>query len=110
MGAVFDQRHGKVFHLIYYANRTLVDAQLNYTTEKDEGKFEKLRFLIKFRNVLWRLTKYILPRRARVDKKGLKVDTCCYATWLSSHLGIHAPCKVDTNSWVLQGLEFKEFE
>ena len=37
MGAVLGQRINKLPHVIYYANRTLNDAQLNYysTTEKE---------------------------------------------------------------------------
>ncbi|KAL5576650.1 hypothetical protein UlMin_018349 [Ulmus minor] len=31
VGAVLGQRQGKVFHSIYYANKTLIDAQINYT-------------------------------------------------------------------------------
>ncbi|KAJ4724908.1 Retrovirus-related Pol polyprotein from transposon 17.6 [Melia azedarach] len=35
-GAVLGQRKSKVLHVIYYASRTLTDAQLNYaTTEKE---------------------------------------------------------------------------
>jgi hypothetical protein len=36
IGAVLGQRKNNVFHTIYYASRTLNDAQLNYaTTEKE---------------------------------------------------------------------------
>ncbi|XP_052198389.1 uncharacterized protein LOC127805674 [Diospyros lotus] len=36
IGAVLGQRKGKLFHTIYYASKTLNDAQLNYgTTEKE---------------------------------------------------------------------------
>ncbi|KAK8510975.1 hypothetical protein V6N12_036887 [Hibiscus sabdariffa] len=36
VGAVLGQRMGKVFHPIYYASKTLNDAQVNYTTTKKE--------------------------------------------------------------------------
>ncbi|KAK8652304.1 hypothetical protein V6N13_061325 [Hibiscus sabdariffa] len=36
VGAVLGQRKGKVFHPIYYASRTLNDAQVNYTTTEKE--------------------------------------------------------------------------
>ena len=36
IGAVLGQRHNKIFHSIYYASKTLVDAQLNYTTTEKE--------------------------------------------------------------------------
>ena len=36
VGAVLGQRQGKVFHYIYYASKTLIDAQINYTTTKKE--------------------------------------------------------------------------
>ena len=36
IGAVLGQKREKIFHVIYYASRTLNDAQLNYaTTEKE---------------------------------------------------------------------------
>ena len=36
VGAVLGQRYDKIFHSIYYANRTLIEAQQNYTvTEKE---------------------------------------------------------------------------
>ncbi|KAK8667528.1 hypothetical protein V6N13_007677 [Hibiscus sabdariffa] len=36
VGAVLGQRKGKVFHPIYYASKTLNDAQVNYTTTEKE--------------------------------------------------------------------------
>ncbi|XP_062080632.1 uncharacterized protein LOC133785407 [Humulus lupulus] len=36
MGVVLGQRKEKVFHSIYYASKTLADAQLNYTTTEKE--------------------------------------------------------------------------
>ena len=36
VGAVLGQRKNNIFHAIYYANRTLNDAQLNYATTKNE--------------------------------------------------------------------------
>lgn len=36
VGAVLGQRVGKVPHVIYYASRTLNDAQLNYSTTEKE--------------------------------------------------------------------------
>ena len=36
IGVVLGQRKGKTFHYIYYASKTLADAQLNYTTTKKE--------------------------------------------------------------------------
>ncbi|KAL4383479.1 hypothetical protein GQ457_15G018740 [Hibiscus cannabinus] len=36
VGAVLGQHKGKVFHPIYYASKTLNDAQINYTTTKKE--------------------------------------------------------------------------
>ncbi|XP_022157912.1 uncharacterized protein LOC111024522 [Momordica charantia] len=48
VGAVLGQRKGKLIHPIYYASRTLVEAQLNYTTTEKEllavvFAFEKFR-------------------------------------------------------------------
>ncbi|KAK8649407.1 hypothetical protein V6N13_130136 [Hibiscus sabdariffa] len=36
VGAVLGQRKGRIFHPIYYASKTLNDAQVNYTTTKKE--------------------------------------------------------------------------
>ncbi|KAL4361098.1 hypothetical protein GQ457_04G021890 [Hibiscus cannabinus] len=36
VGAVLGQRKGKIFHPIYYANKTLNGAQVNYTTTEKE--------------------------------------------------------------------------
>ncbi|KAL4339564.1 hypothetical protein GQ457_08G027440 [Hibiscus cannabinus] len=36
VGAVLGQRKGKIFHHIYYASKTLNDAQVNYTTTEKE--------------------------------------------------------------------------
>jgi hypothetical protein len=36
IGAVLGQRVGKLFHIIYYAIKTMMDAQVNYTTTKKE--------------------------------------------------------------------------
>ncbi|XP_060965226.1 uncharacterized protein LOC133034202 [Cannabis sativa] len=48
VGAVLGQRKNKIFHSIYYASKTLVDAQINYTTTEKEllavvFAFEKFR-------------------------------------------------------------------
>ncbi|KAK9008898.1 hypothetical protein V6N11_080375 [Hibiscus sabdariffa] len=54
VGAALGQRRGKLFHVIYYASRTLNDAQVNYTTTKKEllavvFAFDKFRsYLIEF--------------------------------------------------------------
>lgn len=36
IGAVLSQRRDKIFKAIYYLSRTLIDAQLNYTTTEKE--------------------------------------------------------------------------
>jgi hypothetical protein len=36
VGAVLGQHVGKLPHIIYYASKTLMDAQVNYTTTKKE--------------------------------------------------------------------------
>ena len=36
MGAMLGQKKGKVLHLIYYASKTLNEAQVNYTTTEKE--------------------------------------------------------------------------
>ncbi|KAK8669873.1 hypothetical protein V6N13_104641 [Hibiscus sabdariffa] len=54
VGAALGQRRGKLFHVIYYASRTLNDAQINYATTEKEllavvFAFDKFRsYLIEF--------------------------------------------------------------
>ena len=36
VGAVLGQRIDKILHVIYYASKTLNDAQINYTTTEKE--------------------------------------------------------------------------
>ena len=36
VGAVLGQRRDKMFHVIYYARKTLNEAQVNYTTTEKE--------------------------------------------------------------------------
>ena len=36
VGALLGKRKDKVFLIIYYASRTLIDAQLNYTTTENK--------------------------------------------------------------------------
>ncbi|KAJ4702921.1 Retrovirus-related Pol polyprotein, partial [Melia azedarach] len=58
LGAVLGQRKSKALHVIYYASRTLTDAQLNYATTEKEFlavvfAFDKFRsYLIDFVNYL----------------------------------------------------------
>ncbi|KAL4303300.1 hypothetical protein GQ457_10G013090 [Hibiscus cannabinus] len=58
VGAVLGQRKGKIFHPMYYANKTLNDAQVNYTTTENEMlavifAFDKFRsYLIGTKNIL----------------------------------------------------------
>ena len=51
IGAVLGQRKDKNFHVIYYASRTLIEAQLNYATTEKEllavvFAFDKFRFYL----------------------------------------------------------------
>lgn len=36
IGVVLVKRHNKMFHTIYYASRTLIEVQINYTTTEKE--------------------------------------------------------------------------
>ncbi|KAL4324499.1 hypothetical protein GQ457_11G024100 [Hibiscus cannabinus] len=51
VGAVLGQRKGKIFHPIYYASKTLNDAQVNYTTTEKEP-FAVIFAFDKFRSYL----------------------------------------------------------
>ncbi|XP_075473912.1 uncharacterized protein LOC142504961 [Primulina tabacum] len=50
VGSVLGQRQNKVFHTIYYASKTIDEAQLNYSTEKE--LFEVVFALDKFHSYL----------------------------------------------------------
>ncbi|KAL4290936.1 hypothetical protein GQ457_14G015910 [Hibiscus cannabinus] len=57
VGAVLGQRKGKIFHPIYYAIKTLNDAQVNYTTTEKEMlavifAFDKFRSYLIGTNVI----------------------------------------------------------
>jgi len=59
LGAVLGQRVNKVFHVIYYASRTLNDAQINYATTEKEFlavvfAFDKFRsYLLGSKTTIW---------------------------------------------------------
>lgn len=36
MGAIIGHSHNKIFHPMYYASKSLVDVQINYTTIENE--------------------------------------------------------------------------
>ena len=72
IGAVLGQLIGKIFHTIYYANRTLTDAQVNYTTTEKEllavvFAFDKFRsYLIGFKVIVFTdhsAIKYLLVKK-----------------------------------------------
>ncbi|KAL4360478.1 hypothetical protein GQ457_04G016190 [Hibiscus cannabinus] len=72
VGAVLGQRKGKIFHPIYYASKTLNDAQTNYTTTEKEMlavifAFDKFRsYLIGTKVIVHTdhsATKYLLSKK-----------------------------------------------
>ncbi|KAL4324217.1 hypothetical protein GQ457_11G024180 [Hibiscus cannabinus] len=68
VGAVLGQRKGKIFHPIYYASKTLNDAQVNYTTTEKEMLAVIFAF-DKFRSYLIG-TKVIGRKRFKHNAKG----------------------------------------
>src|SRR5215475_3210676 len=72
VGAVLGQRRDKIFHTIYYASRTLSDAQLNYATTEKEllavmFAFDKFRaYLIGSKIIVWMdhsAIKYLIEKK-----------------------------------------------
>ncbi|KAK8644735.1 hypothetical protein V6N13_124035 [Hibiscus sabdariffa] len=80
VGVVLGQHKGKIFHPIYYANKTLNDAQVNYTTIEKEllaviFAFDKFRsYLIGAKDAKPRLIRWILILQEFdieiIDRKG----------------------------------------
>jgi ribonuclease HI len=80
------------------------------------------------RNFLWRLAKFILPTRERLERKGMKIDPqcplCCAAKeshehlsmfcpvtqllWFASPLGIHIPNDLNMLDWIQHWLSCKD--
>ena len=77
IGAVLGQRVGKVLHVIYYASKTLNDAQMNYSTTEKE-LLAIVFALDKFRSYLFRSKVLIYSDHAALkylfSKKMLKLD------------------------------------
>jgi hypothetical protein len=72
LGAVLGQRQNKVFHVIYYASRTLNDAQINYATTEKEFlavvfAVDKFRsYLIGSKTIIWtdhQAIKYLMNKQ-----------------------------------------------
>ena len=72
IGAVLGQRKRKIFHYIYYASKTLANAQLNYTTTKKEllvviFAFDKFRaYLVDIKVTVYTdhsAIKYLIPKK-----------------------------------------------
>ena len=72
VGVVLSQRQGNFFHSIYYASKTLVDAQVNYNTTEKEllvvvFAFDKLRsYLVGTKVVVYidhAAIKYLIVKR-----------------------------------------------
>ncbi|XP_062093501.1 uncharacterized protein LOC133799503 [Humulus lupulus] len=66
VGAVLGQRVGKVPHVIYYASRTLNDAQLNYYTTERE--------LLAVIFALEKIRSYLIGTKIREDQRNLMAD------------------------------------
>ena len=79
---VLGQRKNKIFHSIYYANKTLADAQINYTTTEKElltvvFAFEKFRtYLVGTKVTIYtdHVAKKIFNCKERCQTKVDKVD------------------------------------
>ncbi|XP_070015212.1 uncharacterized protein [Nicotiana sylvestris] len=87
VGAVLGQRVNKMFHLVYYASKTMNDAQVNYrVTEKElleivfaMGNFRPYLMGAKFADVANFLVTRIVPRELSSNqRKKLKRDSLDY--------------------------------
>ncbi|KAL4361133.1 hypothetical protein GQ457_04G020720 [Hibiscus cannabinus] len=83
VGAVLGQRKGKIFHPIYYASKTLNDAQVNYTTTEKEMLAVIFAF-DKFRSYLIG-TKII--RRCIPEEEQQTILEQCHSAPYEAHFG-----------------------
>jgi hypothetical protein len=78
VGAILGQREDKLPHVIYYASKTLLDTQLNYST------IEKKLLAVVF--ALYKFRSYLLGSKAIVysDQRHLltKKETKCLIRWI----------------------------
>ncbi|XP_039000030.1 uncharacterized protein LOC120125741, partial [Hibiscus syriacus] len=116
VGGVLGQRQGKIFHVIYYSNRTLNETQLNYTTTEKEllvvvFSFDKFRpyligtkvivhtdhsaikYLVNKKDAKPRLIKWILLLQEFdlevVDRKGTKNQVDDHLSRLENNYECH---------------------
>ncbi|PIN03721.1 DNA-directed DNA polymerase [Handroanthus impetiginosus] len=90
IGAVLGQRKDKIFHSIYYASKTLNDAQLNYTTTEKELLAVVFAF-DKFRSYL---VEFDLEIR---DRKGTENQIADHLSRLESPAKIDEPNLINDN-------------
>ncbi|XP_074336832.1 uncharacterized protein LOC141674003 [Apium graveolens] len=81
VGAVLGQRKKNIFHVIYYASKTLNDAQLNYTTTEKELLAVVYGFE-KFRSYLLGTKEFELEIK---DKKGTENQVADHLSRLEDH-------------------------
>ena len=126
----FGEKDGK--YSVRSAYHLLGDERKNRLPRSSHGPHEKLWKEIwrvnlpnRVKNFIWRLSKNILPIRANLCKKGIKIEPLCpmcnsatetvqhlfmecnfsKLNWFSSSLGIHVPSNCDLNNWLLGWLE-----
>ncbi|KAK8540181.1 hypothetical protein V6N12_046472 [Hibiscus sabdariffa] len=98
VGATLGQRQGNLFHVNYYASRTLNDAQINYTTTEKEllaivFAFDKFRSYLIGTKVDITFAKFDLEIR---DRKGTKNQ-------IADHLS-----RLDNQSYCGSKVDFKD--
>ncbi|KAK8556162.1 hypothetical protein V6N12_002575 [Hibiscus sabdariffa] len=124
VGATLGQRRGNFFHVIYYASRTLNDAQINYTTTEKEllvvvfafGKFRSyligtkvvvhtdhsaIKYLVTRKDTKPRLIRWILllqefDLKIR-DRKGTKNQIADHLSRLDNQLEYESKIEIQDN-------------
>ncbi|GJR11391.1 integrase, catalytic region, zinc finger, CCHC-type containing protein [Tanacetum coccineum] len=109
LGAVLGQRHENHFQPVYYASKTLTDAQENYTTTEKEllavvFAFDKFRsYLVLSKTIVYTDHSALKYLFAKQDAKPRLIRKKTYAQ-LSAIEKLQADCDCKATNVVLQGL------
>ncbi|XP_059294417.1 uncharacterized protein LOC132047383 [Lycium ferocissimum] len=110
IGAVLGQRHNKIMHPIYYANRTLKVAQMNYTVTEQE----LLAIVYAFKRTENQVADHLSQREeAGRPSKELDIDDAFPDVWVLAMIAKVAPWYADIANFLVTGIipdEIKSYQ